>query len=198
MTAPASQRHSMLRHVVSRAVKSSPSNIHGAISLRSSVIGARRAMGGSVADSFSVAAPADGSAPSVYDAIVKINFLDDEGNRRVVPGIIGKTLWETAIMHGIDIGPSSCGGPVEAVRSSTWTEPLYGEGTTTGYDHVVLGGNGVEKAKPMDKSERRQLSEYWDEDELYPESRLASQIVLVKEMDGMNVFLPPRICDDNP
>ncbi len=88
----------------------------------------RRSMGSTVADSFSVPSPADGSTPTVYDSLVKITFLDDEGNRRVVPGIVGKTLWETAVMHGIDIGPSSCGGAVEAVRSDTWTEPLYGEG----------------------------------------------------------------------
>jgi len=82
--------------------------------------------------------------------------------------------------------------------NSTWTEPLYGEGTTTGYDHVVLGGNGVETARPMDRSEYKMLREYWDEDEIFPESRLGSQITLTKAMDGMNVYLPPRLCDDNP
>lgn len=186
-----------VRNVVSSSSSSSAvSTIHHRQGVPVTV--GRRSMGSSVADTYSVPAPSDGSTPTVYDSLVRITFLDDEGNRRVVPGIVGKTLWETAVMHGIDIGPSSCGGPVEAVRSDTWTEPLYGEGTTTGFDHVVLGGNGVDKAKPMDKSERRMLHEYWAEDELFPESRLASQIVLVKEMDGMNVYLPPRLCDDIP
>jgi hypothetical protein len=134
--------------------------------------------------------------PSVYDVTVKLNFLDDEGNRRSVPGLIGKTLWETAMAHDIDIGPSSCGGPVEVVHSDTWTENLYGEGACSGFDHVVLQGPGVETAKPMDRMEKKQLDEYWDADELYPESRLSSQIVLTKAMDGMNIYLPPRICDE--
>jgi len=146
---------------------------------------------------FSTPAPSVAAkSPSVYDVIVKINFLDDEGNRRTVPGLIGKTLHETAIAHGIDIGPSSCGHPVEVKRSDTWTEPLYGEGANTGFDHVVLQGNGVETAAPMDRMEEKMLKEYWNADELFPESRLASQIVLTKEMDGMNVYLPPRLCDD--
>ena len=101
-------------------------------------------------------------------------------------------------MHGIDIGPSSSGGPVEKVRSDTWTEPLYGEGPTTGFDHVLLTGNGVETAPPKNRVEERMLRQYWEDDELYPESRLASVIVLTKEMDGMTVYVPDRLVDDIP
>lgn len=136
--------------------------------------------------------------PTVYDNIIKLNFIDSSGARRVIPGLIGKNLWETAMMHEIDIGPSSCGADVERVNSDTWTENLYGEGTTSGFDHVLISGNGVETAKPMDWREEECLEEYWDKDELFPESRLASQITLTKAMDGMNVFVPDRLCDDIP
>lgn len=136
--------------------------------------------------------------PSVADITVKLTFIDPTGARRIVPGYVGKNLHETCIMHGIDIGPSSVGGAVEAVRSDTWTEPLYGEGTTTGYDHVLISGNGADTAKHMDWVEEKMLKEYWDEDEVFPESRLASQIVLKKEMDGMVVYVPDRLVDDCP
>jgi len=139
-----------------------------------------------------------GATPTVYDRIIHLTFIDTNGARRIVPAYTGDTIHHTAELNGIDIGPSSVGGPVEAVRSPDWMEPLYGEGTTTGFDHVVLGGEGAKFAKPMDYSERRCLEQYWDEDEIYPESRLASQIVLTKEMDGMTVFLPDRLCDDCP
>ena len=142
--------------------------------------------------------PATSTLPSVFDTIIKLTFIDSSGLRRVVPGFIGKTLHETADVHGIDIGPSSVGAPVNRVSSERWLEPLYGEGSCSGYDHVVLGGPGVDTAKPMDYSEKRCLEQWWDDDELFPESRLSSQIVLTKQMDGMTVFLPDRLAEDVP
>jgi len=109
----------MFRHVSSRVVSlASQQTIRGAGAAVPRTMGACR-MGSAAAPSpaVAVAAAGDGKMPSIYDVTVKITFLDDEGNRRVVPGIVGKTLWETAQMHGIDIGPSSCGSEVEAVRS---------------------------------------------------------------------------------
>jgi hypothetical protein len=44
------------------------------------------------------------------------------------------------------------GGPPMKVHSDRWTEPLYGEGPTSGYDHVVLTGPGVATAEPMSRS----------------------------------------------
>ena len=143
-------------------------------------------------------APSTNALPSVFDTIIKLTFIDSSGLRRVVPAMIGKTLHETGATHGIDIGPSSCGSPVNRVSSDRWLEPLYGEGSTSGYDHVVLNGPGVDEIKPMDYSEKRCLEQWWDDDELYPESRLASQVVLTKQMDGMTVFLPDRMDDAVP
>jgi hypothetical protein len=44
------------------------------------------------------------------------------------------------------------GGPSEDVHSERWTEPVFGEGPTSGYDHVVLSGPGVNTATPMTRS----------------------------------------------
>jgi hypothetical protein len=108
------------------------------------------------------------TTPSVCDIMIKLTFVDPSGARRQVPGLIGKSLYEICEMHGIDLGPCSLGGQVQAVRSDTWTEPLYGEGPTTGYDHVLLVGNGVETAEPITNVERKLLDQYWDEDEIFP------------------------------
>jgi len=134
--------------------------------------------------------------PSVMDAIVNLNFVDPEGARRQVPGFIGKSVYETCEMHGIDLGPASIGAPVEEVRSSTWTEPLYGEGPTSGFDHILITGNGSDTAKPITWMEERCLQDYWDDDEIFPESRLATQVTITKEMDGMTVYVPDRLVDD--
>mmetsp|Transcript_5375 Transcript_5375/g.7988 ORF Transcript_5375/g.7988 Transcript_5375/m.7988 type:complete len:168 (+) Transcript_5375:109-612(+) len=146
----------------------------------------------------SAVAQAPAGPPSVLDSIVNLNFVDPSGARRQVPGYIGKTIYETCEMHGIDLGPASCGAPVEAVRSDTWTEPLYGEGPTSGYDHILLVGKGADTARPITHAEKKVLMQYWDEDEVFPESRLATEVSITKEMDGMTVYVPDRIIDDIP
>mmetsp|Transcript_20008 Transcript_20008/g.29486 ORF Transcript_20008/g.29486 Transcript_20008/m.29486 type:complete len:179 (+) Transcript_20008:198-734(+) len=153
---------------------------------------------GSIRFSSNAALSEPNAAPTVSDVTIKLNFIDPSGARRQVPGLIGKNLHEICEMHDIDIGPASNGGPVEAVRSDTWTEPLYGEGPTSGFDHVLLVGNGVETAPPLNNVEMRMLKHYWDEAEIFPESRLASQITLTKAMDGMTVYVPDRLVDDIP
>ena len=114
------------------------------------------------------------------------------------PFFKGQTLYDTCELHSIELGPASTGSPIEAVRSSTWTEPLYGEGPGTGFDHVLISGNGADTVAPKTETETNLLQEYWEDDDLFPESRLATQIVLNKSMDGMIVYVPDRLCDDIP
>lgn len=90
------------------------------------------------------------------------------------------------------------GGPPEVARTDTWTEPTFGEGITSGYDHVVLVGNGTETAPRKTYIENQMLEDHWDVDEIYEGSRLASTVTLTKEMDGMTVYVPDRIVDDIP
>jgi hypothetical protein len=111
---------------------------------------------------------------------------------------VGTTLYEACESNEVELGPSSSGGPPQAVHSERWTEPVFGEGPTSGYDHVVLSGPGVNTATPVTPSETRMLEDYWDFDEIFAESRLASVITLTKQMDGMIVYVPPRVDDSNP
>lgn len=101
-------------------------------------------------------------------------------------------------MQGIDIGPSSSGAAPEIARTERWIEPTFGEGVTSGYDHVVLVGNGTETAARMTPIEEQMLEDHWDWDEIFEGSRLASAVTLTKEMDGMTVYVPDRIVDDIP
>jgi len=101
-------------------------------------------------------------------------------------------------MHGIDIGPESHGAAPEIERTERWIEPTFGEGVTSGYDHVVLVGKGTETAARMTPIEQQMLEDHWDWDEIFEGSRLASAVTLTKEMDGMTVYVPDRIVDNIP
>lgn len=138
--------------------------------------------------------------PSVFDKIVKITIIDPSGARRSIPAMVGQTLYSACDMNGVDLGPASIGETQEKIRSSTWTEPLYGEGATSGFDHVLLQGEneGVAAAEPPHSNEIKMLEQYWDEDEIFPESRLASMVVVNNKMKGMVVYVPDRIVDDIP
>mmetsp|Transcript_9250 Transcript_9250/g.16741 ORF Transcript_9250/g.16741 Transcript_9250/m.16741 type:complete len:177 (-) Transcript_9250:616-1146(-) len=138
--------------------------------------------------------------PSVYDKIIKVTIIDPSGARRIIPAMVGQTLYAACDLNGVDLGPASVGATQQKERSDTWTEPLYGEGATSGFDHVLLQGNneGVELAEPPHSNEVKMLEKYWDEDEIFPESRLASLVEVNAKMDGMVVYVPDRLCDDIP
>ena len=110
----------------------------------------------------------------------------------------GRTLYDVCQMHEIDLGPASGGAPPEVARTETWFEPTFGEGVTSGYDHVVLVGNGAETAARKTPIEEQMLDDHWNFDEIYEGSRLASAVTLTKAMDGMTVYVPDRIVDDCP
>lgn len=140
-------------------------------------------------------------APSVHDKIIKITIIDPSGARRSIPALIGQSLYAACSMNGIDLGPASVGAPQQRINSSTWTEPLYGEGATSGFDHVILQSDnvGVKAAEPPHSNEIQMLQAYWDDDELVEgSSRLASMVMMNQAMDGMVVYVPDRLCDDIP
>ena len=101
-------------------------------------------------------------------------------------------------MNGIELGPASIGGPPEVHRTKTWIEPTFGEGITSGYDHVILAGRGATSADRPTPIEKQMIEDHWDTDEIFDGSRLASAITLKKEMDGMIVYVPDRIDDQVP
>mmetsp|Transcript_6893 Transcript_6893/g.8937 ORF Transcript_6893/g.8937 Transcript_6893/m.8937 type:complete len:167 (-) Transcript_6893:161-661(-) len=139
------------------------------------------------------------ATPSVHDLLINLTIVDPSGARKKIKGLIGKTLYENCEMHGIDLGPASISGKWETRRSETWLEPTFGEGACAGFDHVVLTGKGASAVcHPVSRPEQFMLNDYWDETDLYEGSRLASNVWLNKEMEGMVVFVPDRLEDDCP
>ncbi|KAL9189019.1 hypothetical protein ACHAXT_011509 [Thalassiosira profunda] len=147
-----------------------------------------------------VASPSTEGPPSVFDKIVKITIIDPSGARRIIPAMVGQTLYDACDMNGVLLGPASVGTAQHKIRSDTWTEPLFGEGAGSGFDHVLLQGDneGVQAAEPAYSEEIKCLGQYWDEDEIFPESRLASMVEINDKMEGMVVYVPDRLVDDIP
>lgn len=83
-------------------------------------------------------------------------------------------------------------------HTERWTEPTFGEGATSAYDHVVLVGKGVDKLPPASPIDDQMIDFYWEFDQIFSTSRLASSVVLTKDMDGLIVFVPDRIDDYIP
>lgn len=170
---------------------------------------------------------AEAPAPTVFDKLIKLTIVDPSGARRKIPAMVGRcilvisdpgtflpfifrcshlslflcsgtSLYEACETNEVELGPVTGCGVAQIVHSERWTEPVFGDGPSSGYDHVVLSGPGVDTAAPMTRTEVRMLEDYWDFDEIFPESRLASVIKLTKDMDGMIVYVPPRVDDSNP
>ena len=161
---------------------------------------AHRTMGTAPPPAVPAANVPDIHPPSVFDKIVRVTIIDPSGARRIIPAYVGQSLYAACELNGVDLGPASFGAPQQKVRSDTWTEPLYGEGANSGFDHVLLqGGNeGVAQAEPPHSNETAMLEKYWDDDEIFPESRLASMVEINDKMDGMVVYVPDRLVDDIP
>lgn len=130
---------------------------------------------------------------TVADVTVNITFIDHEGSRVIVPGRAGQTVADVAQLHGIDIGPISIGAPRKVVHSSSWSEDLFGEGAGLGFDHVQVPPAWLEKLPPRSDQEDDLLHLYWDPEDLTDSSRLASQLVLRKDLDGIQIYIPDGI-----
>ena len=90
------------------------------------------------------------------------------------------------------------GGAVNKKHSETWTEDLFGEGACTGFDHVKIPKQYQPLLSEMNDQERFMLDSYWETDDLTEgASRLASQITVGREMEGMVVYIPDGLADDD-
>lgn len=138
------------------------------------------------------------SAFLIYENFQPAGRIHSQGYRATVPGRVGQTVHDVAIMHGIDIGAQIVGAPMYKIHNDRWTEDLYGEGPQLGHDHVMIPKEWADKMPPRYDQEVRALNENWDEDEINDRSRLACMIHLTKELDGLVVYMPDRVPDDCP
>ncbi len=128
---------------------------------------------------------------TVDDKKVNLTFIQLDGSRVTVPGLVGQNLVEVAAAHDIAL-QSSCGGggdPIGKKRSPNWTETLYGAGPSCNSCMVILRKQWYDLLDPPFEKEVR-LMEDCQEDYVAGSSRLGCQVVLTKEMEGMQVLLP--------
>lgn len=122
---------------------------------------------------------------SVSDHSVSCSFILAKQKQKVtVKGMIGWSLLKTAQHHGL---------PIPGVLADDkWDYITYGEGPASAEDHVVVERKYYDMLEPMSFQECNVLEEV--EENITGTSRLASMIVLTKELDGITVMLP----DTNP
>ena len=74
-------------------------------------------------------------------------------------------------------------------RSERWIEDAYGEGPASWSSHVVIPKEWYEKLPEPMFAEKETL-DLVDPEDITPTSRLATEIVLTKDLDGMTVYVP--------
>jgi hypothetical protein len=117
---------------------------------------------------------------------VSCTFIMAKKKQKVtVPGMVGWSLLETAQHHGLLM---QCCHADEA-----WDYKTFGEGPMSAEDHVVVSREYFDKTGPVGYQERNVLNMEVPED-VTPTSRLATCVILTKELDGITVIVP----DTNP
>ena len=88
----------------------------------------------------------------------------------------------------------ACGGggsPRDLLhKDGGWYEPKYGEGAQCHFCHVIIPKSHYAALPPKRPDELSQLRKYPFPEDMTDTSRLACQVRLTKEMDGMVVYCP--------
>jgi hypothetical protein len=96
-------------------------------------------------------------------------------------------------MHGLDnilhCDASGGGNSMDRVHSDQWTEDIFGEGAVSNLSHIVVPGDWMAKLTAPTTKECALLANL-DDDVRTPNSRLGSEIVLSKDLDGITVWCP--------
>ncbi|KAL4136759.1 hypothetical protein PRIC2_000287 [Phytophthora ramorum] len=136
---------------------------------------------------------ADVSAPTVAEKVVNVVLVDYEGNRHMVEGRAGQTLRQACEMNNVGYVKDDSmggGGVYDAKRADFYTETLFGEGSTSPQSHVVVSNEWISKLPPANNQERHIIDTYVPAEDRSINSRLGTEIVLQKELDGLVVAVP--------
>lgn len=147
-------------------------------------LASRRFIGGLAADSL---------APTVAENVVKVVLVNYEGYRHVIMGRAGQTLRQACEMNNVDYVKDDSmggGGVYDAPRADYYTESLFGEGSTSPQSHVVVSNEWIDKLHPANNKERHIIDTYVPAEDRSANSRLGTEIVLQKELDGLVVAVP--------
>ncbi|CEG46327.1 Ferredoxin [Plasmopara halstedii] len=137
--------------------------------------------------------PFESSALTVAEKVVNVVLVDYEGNRHVVKGRVGQTLREACEVNNVDYVKDDSmggGGMYDAYRDDYYTESLFGEGSTSPQSHVIVSNEWISKLQPANNQERHIIDTYVPAEDRSANSRLGTEIVLHKELDGLVVAVP--------
>lgn len=109
---------------------------------------------------------------SFGDIMVKINFIDHNGATKTVDAEEGSTVMEAAIRNGVDGILAECGGACACATC-----------------HVYVEEDWKEKVGDPSPMEEDMLDFAFD---VRPTSRLACQIKVTPELEGLSVNVPER------
>ena len=104
--------------------------------------------------------------------MVEINFIDHKGERHQVQASIGMTVMEAAVQNRVPGIDAECGGACACATCHVYIEPEW-----------------QEKVGPPSSMEEDMLDFAFD---VRPNSRLACQIQVKAELDGLTVRTPEK------
>ena len=125
---------------------------------------------------------------------VNVTFVNYAGERTRLPGRVGDSLFDVAKRHKYAHVDGACGGggsPRDLLhKDGGWYEPKYGEGAACYFCHVIIPKSHYAALPPKRPDELSQLRKYPFPEDMTDTSRLACQVRLSKDMDGMVVYVP--------
>ena len=134
--------------------------------------------------------------PRASDVAVSVNLKFHGGEVARITGRVGQSIVDACAAHGIEelYADDGGGGAItDIVHRDSWTEQTFGEGPQSVVSHVILTNDWVDKVPPPLTGEETILKHSLDEGERRgANSRLASEITLTKELDGITCFVPPQ------
>lgn len=83
-------------------------------------------------------------------------------------------------------------------KEGGWYEPKYGEGAQCHYCHVIIPKAHASSLPPKRADESEQLATYPFPEDMADTSRLACQVKVSRDMDGMIVYVPDGPPSDIP
>ena len=150
-----------------------------------------------------------GTDAAMYDTVntevaatsVKVTFVDYLGTRVTKHGHVGQTLVDVCRMYNMDLLECDTvhggGHRYEIVHNDVWTEDVFGESAVSNLSHVVVANEWLTKLPPPSPAELRCINEL-DDDVRTSNSRLGSEIILTKDLNGIVVNVPDPPPSDIP
>lgn len=131
------------------------------------------------------------------DFTVSVTLIDYSGKHHHIKGVVGQSLAQCSEMNGLkdileNIGKGGGMAPSQIVHRDDYVQDVYGAGCTSYLSHVIVAKEWYDKIPVPLADEVAQLDhmERFGQNERFPHSRIATEIRLTKDLDGMTVHVP--------